>query len=191
MKLAIDVDGVLAEFDGSFAALLEEQTGRPCRILEPDRWEWPHALGFSKPEEERAWQYISEHPNWWATLQSYEDSDVDFRAVERDGHDIYFVTARRTPFARFYTANWLRDVYTLYDAAVILSNDKGLICRALRIDAFLDDRPEHCIDVRLVSPKTKSYLRKRSHNAMAQKYVERDGVILTDSVETFIKDLNL
>lgn len=184
MKISIDVDGVLAHFDTPFAKLLTEVTGKPCDVTEPDCWEWPLQAGFSKTEEGKAWEYIRNHPHWWSDLQPYPDSFVDYRSYQKAGWDIYFVTARRLPFVKEITEEWLRRHYLVDNPTVILSGRKGLVAKAIGLDAHIDDKPENTVDVRLNSGSTRSYLRTRRQNAMAQPYLARDGVILTASVAT-------
>lgn len=187
MRIGIDIDGVLAQFDPPFAELLTFLTNRPCNVGEPDQWEWPRQHGFSEKEEAAAWDYITAHPTWWATLERYPDAFADLRALEAAGWDLYFITARRTPYVKDISAAWLKRVYGLQHPTVLLASQKGLIAKALRLNAFIDDRADMAINVKIMSSRTRSYLRRRPHNALAQPYAERDGIILIDSFQDFVK----
>lgn len=184
MKLSIDIDGVLADFDRPFCTLLEDVTGRPCPYEDPDVWEWPAKRGFTNEEEGKAWNTIRTHPNWWMGLPTYPDSLLNFNELR--GVDVYFVTARSTPYAKMVTERWLKANYTIDYPTVITSKDKGLVCKALHIDAHIDDKPEHLVDIKMHAPFTRCYLRNRKHNEPARPYLAKLGVVLTDSFQTFI-----
>lgn len=186
MRLGIDVDGVLADWDRPFCALLAQILKKPCAFEDPDLWEWPRKRGFTKDEEATAWKFIVANPGWWLTLHPYMDSVVNFRTLEQAGWDIYFITARHTPHARRMTAAWLEMRYEIEHPMVILANDKGLVARALNLDAFIDDKPEHCIQVAVTYPRTRTYLRARKHNEPARPYLEKLGVTVTDSLQTMV-----
>lgn len=189
LKIAIDLDGVLCRFDDKFADVLALVTGKPCAIDEPDRWEWPRKLGFSREDEQKAWEHVGRHPAFWHSLSRYADSigAIELTDLVTAGHELYFVTARHSPWTKRYSEMWLSDFCHLGTPTVLLTERKGLVCKALGIHAFIDDKPAMCVDVKLYSPKTRSYLRQRPHNLDAQTYVERDGVILTDSLQTFLQ----
>jgi 5'(3')-deoxyribonucleotidase len=190
LKLAIDLDGVLCRFDDKFAKVLTHVTGRSCVMTEPDTWEWPSKLGFSREEEQKAWEYVATHPAWWRSLDRYADSmgEHELTDVVTAGHDLYFVTARHSPWAKRYSEMWLSDFCHLGNPTVILAKHKGLFCRSVGIHAFIDDKPAMCMDVRMMSPKTRSYLRLRNHNETARAFLESNGVITTDSLQTFFSN---
>lgn len=183
MKISIDVDGVLARFDTPFAALLTTLTGKPCEVDEPTCWEWPEQAGFTQEEQASAWRYVADHPDWWGTLPPYDDSFVDFKGLQRGGWDLYFVTARRTPFVKGVTEEWLQRHYRISNPTVITTSHKGLIAKALSMDAHIDDSPEMSLDVKMRSGFTRSYLRVRAHNAHSHDYMQRNNIILIDSVQ--------
>lgn len=152
---------------------------------EPDTWEWPAKFGYTKQEEELAWQHIDTHPQWWLHLAVYPDANVPLVDYAAAGHALYFITARRGAHVQYVTTEWLALNYKI-QAAVILTKQKGLFCKSLGIDAFIDDKPEMAIDVKLHSSRTRVHLRKRPHNVSVQTTLLKSNILLTDSVATFL-----
>lgn len=183
MRVGIDIDGVLAKFDTPFADLLAEITGRPCQVDDPPCWEWPRLMGFTEAEENQAWRCISSDPSWWGKLEPYDDSFVDFHAFQNAGWDLYFITARRTPFVKGISEQWLRRHYRINNPTVITTSRKGLIAKALELDAHIDDAPKMVLDVKHKSGFTRTYLRTRLHNADSHDFLTKNHIILVDSVQ--------
>lgn len=190
LKIGIDLDGVCARFDESFCLLLEKLTGKACPFQEPDCWEWPAKRGFSDAEEQLAWTYVTNCPYWWDSLSSYPDSRVNFRDLEREGHEIYFITARHAALTKYYSALWLTHHYEIDHPVVICTKEKGQLVKLLRLDVFIDDKPELALEVKLHSPKTRVYLRDRQFNQPMQDPLAKHGIRVTPSLKVLI-DLEL
>ena len=171
MRLGIDVDGVLAQFNDAFAGRLAVLTGVdhiggvarradafPC-------WAWPKHFGYSKAEENAAWESVKRDHSFWAILRPYPDAKdalILLRSLRQNGHDIYFITARPGEHAKLQTERWLMD-HGMVVPTVLISSSKGTCSRGLRLDFYVDDRPENCLDTALFHD-TKTYLVSREWN---------------------------
>lgn len=166
MRIGVDVDGVLADFDIAYANLLSVMTGRTIPTdSDPEVWDWPE-LHVTAEEEDAAWELIATRPFWDVLPEDRSMTPDSWRrlAALNDAHDVYFITARLTPHARAQTSFWLYD-RGLVNVSVVCAADKGLVARSLRLEAFLDDLPENVLAVREESPDTKVFMRMRRFNA--------------------------
>ena len=93
-----------------------------------------------------------------------------------DAHDLYFITDRfdtKGLSATRQTVDWI--AYYLVGrppAGVIVAKKKGPVAAALGLDAFLDDKPENCLDVCDAVPNCRVYLCTLPHNL---SYKQIDG----------------
>jgi 5'(3')-deoxyribonucleotidase len=171
MIYGIDMDGVVADYQTGFNRVLYKVTGRTVP-MEHKSWDWPLDYGYTKEEIKATEQAIHESSTFWRELPSYPETDtVMFWLRKRwvEGDDIYFLTSRKGVAAKDQSVEWL-DQFNAYvgggvpNPTVIVSKKKGLICKALDVDYFLDDKPSFCIDVALESPRTACYLLDRPWN---------------------------
>lgn len=150
MKIAIDVDGVLADFVTPFAALLEAQTGKIIP-LPPTTWDFHYAAGITKAESRRAWEHITstsfffgleEEPFAAETLHLLDN-------LNENGHQVYFITTRPGSQAKLWTEEWLNSRGVFVPTVLIAKDEpaKGLLAKGLALDVFIDDKPENCAEV--------------------------------------------
>lgn len=162
MILGIDVDGVLADFNASFASRLARVTGhnRWTKGFEINVWDWPTALGYSAADIKRTWDDVIVDRTFWATLPPYLHTQKTMKLLRNAQNvcDIYFITARLGIDAKGQTERWIASFapggYGIEHPTVIVSSDKGWCARALKLDYYIDDRLENVENVRLESPDT-------------------------------------
>ena len=149
MKIGFDVDGVLADFNTRFINRVIAVTGRDLFPPHPfviSCWDYPEAFGYSKKEVSAVWEHIKKDPLFWRYL--HRCSDVPFERIEALNetwdHDIYFVTSRVGINCKGQTEEWLRPY--IFNPTVLISSHKGLCAQALRLDAYIDDKIENCVD---------------------------------------------
>ncbi len=111
------------------------------------------------------WQAIMEG-DFWATLDPLPGAREVLAGLARQrdaGDDIYFLTARPGRYAKQFTEWWLEGQG--YDCpTVLISRDKGSVCQGLKVEFFIDDKPENCREVKAYCPRTEVFLLDRPHN---------------------------
>jgi 5'(3')-deoxyribonucleotidase len=156
MRIGIDVDGVLANFTKGYAKVIRELSGRDLltdeMIARPPSWYWDRDAGYTKAEENAAWDFINDSPNFWSDLSPFPDA---IKAISKLGfeHDVYFITTRTGQQPKHQTEEFLVDQIP-YLPTVLISPNKGPVALGLGLDLFIDDRDKNIIEVAQASPKT-------------------------------------
>lgn len=196
MRIGIDVDGVLADFNKTFIERVISVTGVdlfPARPFNIRTWNYPESYGYTKEQVDDVWQVIKADRLFWGSLEKYPTTLADLDClthriiVEHD--DVYFITARPGVEAKYQTEMWIQH-RSLYGAAtwiptVLISSHKGLCAQALDLDIYIDDRWENVAQVngmhwRNEKPRCKTFLMDRPWN---QEYdAERNGIARVSSV---------
>ena len=103
-------------------------------------------------QQSRLWQRVRETRNFWETLDECEPGTV--RRLQKLAHDlrwdVLFVTQRPATAGRtqqLQTQHWLKRRGFEYPAVYTTIGSRGAIAAALTIDAHIDDRLQHCVDV--------------------------------------------
>ena len=151
-KLGFDIDDCLADFSGAMRALTARAT--------------------TPREIEAIWVSAQADPVFWGSLKPLPGAVVLAETLHDIGSstDLYFVTARQG--SKQQTEAWLTTHLGLYYPTVLRTAQKGLAAKALGLTAFVDDKLEFALDVRLESPTTRVYLVDRPYNA----YAPIDGI---------------
>lgn len=172
MRIGIDIDGVLANFNLAYIKLLNEISGKNEPLdHQPTRWHYEAELGFTANHVTEAWKRIEESETFWHELEEIkENTDYlrDWGHTPATGEEVYFITARPGKMVKLQTEDWLRsdgDWNSIwYLPTVLISSAKGLCAKALNLDIYIDDRTENIRDVQETSPSTRAYLINRSYN---------------------------
>ena len=161
MKLGIDIDGVLAEFNTAFKKYFPKI---PDDFV-PDVWDWPEKYGATDKEVDAAWAILWNSSRFWSKLAPYPEMVEQSKVINNlsaDGHEIYFVTARVGWNAKFETETWLRRYGVAYPTVIISPGSrKWKVCSALELDAMIDDSLDN---VRVISNVCRTYLLDRPWN---------------------------
>lgn len=168
MVRAWDVDGIIAKFNSAFINLIKEQTGielPPESDTYPDTWSYHRAAGVTKEQDQVLWNHIMEG-DFWETLDHYPEAPAALaliRECRSKGDHIYFVTSRPGQYAKHLTEFWLDNLG--YECpTVLISSNKGPVCKGLGVEMFVDDKPENCIDVALSCSRAQVYLLDAPYN---------------------------
>lgn len=170
MRIGIDVDGVLANFVVSYRRLIVTMTGRnlfqPGDDVNPPVWDWEKLRGYTDEEIKPVWAHIMTSPDFWVHLTALPGATALAQRIARleNDHDLYFVTARVGDGAKWQTEVWLNTMIPVQLPTVLLSKDKGAICKALNIDLYIDDNLPNVQGVVEQSPKTRTYLLDYAYN---------------------------
>ncbi len=103
-------------------------------------------------QQSRLWQRVRDTRNFWETLDECEPGIV--KRLQKLAHDlrwdVIFVTQRPATAGRtqqLQTQHWLRRRGFEYPSVYTTLGSRGAIAAALTLDAHIDDRLQHCVDV--------------------------------------------
>jgi hypothetical protein len=103
-------------------------------------------------QQARLWQRVKDTRNFWETLAECEPGAV--KRIQTLSHelrwDVIFVTQRPGTAGRtqqLQTQHWLRRHGFEYPSVYTTIGSRGTIAAALTLDAHIDDRLQHCVDV--------------------------------------------
>lgn len=187
VRLGIDIDGILSDFNAAFVEKMVEVTGEDkfgARPVVPTSWKYPtEQFGYSVTQMTDTWSAVQRDPQFWSDLPKYPWTDAAMTALGalwQDNHDIYFITDRKGINPKNQTEVWL-DQFGTVAPTVLISAEKGMCARALNLDLYIDDKNENCIAVRDQSPKTICVM-------LAQPWNEKiDGVARIDTMDEFFR----
>jgi len=179
LRIAFDLDGVLADMDGALVREAEAVFGEQIvRALEADaaspesQSETPVAEGappepgdshppvaklrMTSRQERTLWRHVATVENFWETLQETEPGIVARlakTAAERRW-EIIFLTKRPKTLgatAQIQSQRWLASKGFPLPSVFVVRGSRGRIAASLDIDVVVDDRPENCLDVTIDS----------------------------------------
>lgn len=199
MRIGVDVDGVLADFNANFIRLCVQVTGHNLfpAGYEPTTWNYPESLGYTSEEVSSVWAAIKADGLFWRGVDRYQ-STTEFMAYLNDcanrGDDLYFITDRMGTRAKEQTEEWLLNngmgAVNYRPITVLLTAKKGLTAQVLGLDVYIDDKRENCIDVAVMTAEIdgsdqtcKVYLLNRPWNQDPLPEMLPEGAILrTDTL---------
>lgn len=166
MKIGFDIDGVLANFVGSYRNLLIRTTGID-RFKDKAWWEswyWDLECGYDKLDQKNAFDVIAQSRSFWYSLRSTMNCStlaLCIQSLEHE-HDVYYITNRQGPTAKRQTEAWLSK-YLPYPSpeirpTVLIASDKAAACKTLGLDAYIDDNYDNIVGVVMECKATRAYL---------------------------------
>lgn len=179
LKVGFDMDGLSANFNAAFIPFVVAHTGRdlfhPEDVLDPPVWDYPELRGYTHKELNEVWRSIATSDTFWFGLQPLPDFHQfrDRMTMACLRHDAYFITSRPGRTAKKQTERWLTKHLGLETPTVLIAKDKGLVARALHLNAYIDDKFENAMDVAFHSPGTRSYLYDRAYNRLGESRYHR------------------
>jgi uncharacterized HAD superfamily protein len=193
MRIGVDCDGVLADFNTAFIAYTIKVTGVdkfPKRPFEITTWNYPQSYGYTEKQVSAVWDCIKQDHIFWATLPTYDDSECSCDMLNehaRCGDEIYIITNRMGLRPKDQTEMWL-EKRGYQNPTVLITADKAGAARVLQLDAYIDDKFENCDDVsRTVfrGQKVRTFMLDRPWN----RQVEPKGVTRVESVAEMLVQL--
>lgn len=169
MRLALDIDGVLARFTDSYAHFLTRETGIAFpRASEdfPQEWFWERAMGVTPEQEAKVWteRILQPGSKFWYKLHPMDGAGGIIRRLNdltRVGHEVFFLTHRMGDKAKLQTERWLYS-YGMNFPTVLLSGEKVPLIQALGVTFFIDDKPSTVVEAAEVMEKV--YLMNAPYN---------------------------
>lgn len=160
--IGLDLDGVLADFSGEFSRRINEKYGLNSDPTKQTDWDFL-CQGVTAEQEAAIWADIDATPNFWLTLNPLTQLEPN----NLRPYKTYFITSRPETAGMTcdeQSAIWLRRHFFIANPTVIVSSMKGPLVMALGVKAFLDDKPENCLNVRAYSPFTKVFILTQPYN---------------------------
>ena len=197
MKIGVDCDGVLADFNTAFIAYTIKVTGVdkfPKRPFDITTWNYPESYGYTAKQMSAVWDCIKQDHIFWATLPRFEDSNESCDLL-RDitnflAGDIYIITNRSKGLhPKRQTEIWLAKA-RFEGATVLITADKAGAARVLELDAYIDDKWENCDAVSKTvyrGIKVRTFMLDRPWN----RQPEPKGVTRVSSVRSMLEQLGL
>jgi len=164
------MDGVLADMDATLAQIADQEFGVNARAgvgqgveveqppdTERDKdapppYDTVLLSALTERQQTRLWLRVKGTRNFWETLDECEPGTV--RRIQKLAHelrwDVLFVTQRPGTAGRtqqLQTQHWLKRRGFEYPAVYTTIGSRGAIASALTLDAHIDDRLQHCVDV--------------------------------------------
>lgn len=162
------MDGVVADFNLSYRDLIMRLTDLKLPEISdtyPDTWYYCRAAGVTKEQEKLIWGTIANSKTFWLDLKPYKNASTFLYWLSTGFRgDAYFITQRPGATAKWQTEKWLKRHGYLGTPTVLVSGDKGLICKALKVDYYVDDKTENCANVLETSANTLVYMIDRAYN---------------------------
>lgn len=192
-RLMCDVDGVLADFNSHYVAVLNLVSGKDIDLPEgePSRWDYAQPLGFTHEEETLAWEWIKRAGNqFWQNLPALPHAgdalyDLD-RAAGLGLVEVYFITTRPGERVKRQTEEWLADHGFDCPTVIPVAGHKGALCRALGVTDVLDDKPENVLDIRVACPEAMIAMPRTTWNRTEQDRVQAEGVVLVPDAAAWV-----
>lgn len=170
MRIGLDLDGVLVNFNAAYRRKIVAVTGRD---LFPEdftftTWNYDIKLGYTHEEISHVWNVIKGDRDFWYRLEPFHGEGVvqalDLLATKQArGADVYFITSRPGYKAKEQSEDWLRG-YGFPEPTVLISAEKGWCAYALNLDHYIDDRTENVMSSKVLAPNCQTFLCTRTWN---------------------------
>jgi len=113
-------------------------------------------LHLTARQQTQLWDHVKKIDNFWLTLPELEPgiiARIATSASERRWEVIFLTT--RPPSAgdlvQVQSQQWLATHGFQHPSVFVVQRSRGKIADALQLDAFVDDRPENCVDIAVES----------------------------------------
>jgi hypothetical protein len=113
-------------------------------------------LHLTARQQMQLWDHVKKIENFWSTLPELEPgiiSRIAKAALERRWEVIFLTTRPSTAgeLVQMQSQRWLEAHGFQYPSVYVVQRSRGKIADALHLDAFVDDRPENCLDIAVES----------------------------------------
>ncbi len=199
MRLAFDLDGVLADLEGALVREARRLFASSGQTVEPavpapadaatspgsdepasDAPEQLRSLALTPRQQTRLWREVREVHNFWETLDEIESGSVGRLASLAHQHrwEVLFVTSRPDSagdIVQVQSQRWLQLKGFPIPSVYVVRGSRGRLADALELDIVIDDRPENCLDIALES-KARAILVWRGDEGTVPASARRLGI---------------
>ena len=113
-------------------------------------------LHLTARQQMQLWDHVKRVENFWTTLPELEPGII--ARIAKAAHDrrweVIFLTTRPATagdLVQIQSQQWLSAHGFQYPSVFVVQRSRGKIADALHLDAFVDDRPENCLDIAVES----------------------------------------
>jgi hypothetical protein len=211
LRIAFDLDGVLADMDAELVRHAERlfgesvirdvqvpaadegstrESGQAARTpgAEPSPDPEPPMLKLSltSTQQRRLWKHVESIENFWETLKEIEPGTITRLAgLANDRRwEIIFLTKRPKSAGatcQLQSQRWLVANGFPLPSLYVVQGSRGRIAAALGLDVVIDDRPENCLDV-VVDSKARAILVWRDDEKLLPAAAKRLGIAVVKTV---------
>ena len=167
LRIAFDLDGVLADMESALVRQAERRfgplppspdtvnesrgTGADDSEADPDPPPL-HKVNLTARQQKQLWRDIGSIENFWEGLSEIEPGVVERLAEVSVARrwEVIFLTKRPETAgatAQVQTQRWLASRGFTMPSVYVVQGSRGRIAAALNLDVVVDDRPENCLDV--------------------------------------------
>lgn len=210
MRIAFDLDGVLADMDAALARDADRLFGDAIRrrpqpvetsqggtesngsanakeqkaggdFISPDL-----ELKLRRHQRRRLRRHVEAFENFWESLDEIEPGIVARLAaiaLERRWEVIFLTRRPQTAgaTAQMQTQRWLEKMGFPLPSVYVVQGSRGQIAAALGLDVVVDDRPENCLDV-ITDSRAGAILIWRDDQAALPQAAKRLGIHVARTV---------
>src|SRR5688572_18299905 len=113
-------------------------------------------LHLTARQQNQLWDHVKKIENFWTTLPELEAGIISriAKAATDRRWEIIFLTTRpstKGELVQLQSQQWLEAHGFRYPSVFVVQRSRGRIADALHLDAFVDDRPENCLDIAVES----------------------------------------
>jgi hypothetical protein len=162
LRIGLDLDGVLADFESAFNAVEERLFGPGLAVPadDPAEEEMREVVPANDPVTPREdarrrreiWREIRSTPDFWTSLQPLETGTVRriYELMLEHRWEVFFITQRPDTVgdtAQRQSQRWLVEQGFELPSVLVLGGSRGAAAGALRLDYHVDDNAQNCVDV--------------------------------------------
>ena len=202
MRIAFDLDGVLADLHGPFvraavtlfpeldsAAIGTADIGAspPDDAAERETPAEPIVnVPLTRRQSDAVWRHLAATDNFWESLGEIEPGAIARLAALADERrwEVLFITSRPSSTGRTVqrqSQRWLEARGFSLPSVYVVHGSRGKVADALNLDVVIDDRPDNCLDVVLES-SAGAILIWRGPQATVPVSAKRLGIAVTSTV---------
>ena len=113
-------------------------------------------LHLTARQQNQLWAHVKQIENFWTTLPELEPGIISriARAASERRWEVIFLTTRPATegeLVQLQSQRWLDAHGFHFPSVFVVQRSRGKIADALHLDAFVDDRPENCLDIAVES----------------------------------------
>jgi hypothetical protein len=113
-------------------------------------------LHLTPRQQTQLWDHVKTIENFWTSLPELEPgiiARIAATATQRRWEVIFLTTRPSTAgeLVQLQSQRWLESQGFQFPSVYVVQGSRGKIAEALGLDAFVDDRPENCLDIAVES----------------------------------------